>query len=433
MWRRISKFLKRLGPGVITGAADDDPSGIATYSQAGAQYGLGAAWVNIYLLPFQVAVQEACARIGAVTGHGITAVIKQHYPRWVVYGVVTLVMLANTINIGADIGAMAEAIQLIIPGNFALYTLLITATILGLEVLTSYLVYARILKWLAVTLLVYPLTLILVGRGEWARIGWATLVPWVEWSFPYLFILVGIAGTTISPYMFFWQAGEEVEEEKESHLIKNGHPRIGRAFIRHLRMDNLVGMVASGVAAWAIVTLAALVLFPHGITDIKTAADAAAALEPLVASFPNAGPLNIEAGFWAKLLFAGGIISLGFLSVPVLSGSAAYAVAEAWNMREGLNLKLSRARGFYGAMTIATVVGLAINYLGIDPMKALIYSAVLNGIVAVPLLYVIGRIAADRGIMGQYKSGWLSQSLLWLTVVMMGLGAVGIVIGAVSR
>lgn len=421
MLRGFQKFLKTLGPGVITGAADDDPSGIATYSQAGAQFGMGAAWVNLYLLPLQAAVQEACARIGAVQGKGLAAVVKQHYPRWVLLSVVGLVFVANTINIGADIGAMAEALHLVVPYSFVAYTLIVTVVILLLEIFTSYRVYSNILKWLAITLFVYPLTLLLIANGSWVTIVHASFVPWFELSFPFFFILVGIAGTTISPYMFFWQAGEEVEEEKQAHLIKNGRPRIGRAFIHHLRVDNLVGMVASSFAAWAIVVLAALVLFPNGITDIAAAADAARALEPLVAGFPNAG-------FLSKLLFAGGIISLGFLSVPVLSGSAAYAVAETYTMREGLNLKPVRAKGFYGVMALATVVGLAINYLGIDPIKALVYSAVLNGVIAAPLVYIIGKLAADKQIMGKYRSGILSRVLVSLTVIVMGIGTLGIIL-----
>lgn len=426
MGKKLQKFLKILGPGVITGAADDDPSGIATYSQAGAQFGLGASWVNFYLLPFQMAVQEACARIGAVTGKGITAVIKQHYSKTMLWVAVSLVVVANTINIGANIGAMAEALNLILPFNFVIYTLFFTVSILILEIFTSYKTYSRILKYLAVTLLLYPLTLLLVARGEWGQILLRTITPWWEWSPAFFFILTGMAGTTISPYMFFWQAGEEVEEEKSAHLIKNGKPRIGVVFIRHLRTDNMVGMIGSVVAAWAIVTLSALVLFPHGVTDIKTAADAAVALEPLVAGFPNAGYL-------AKIMFASGIMALGMLAVPVLSGSAAYAVSEALNMREGLNLKFKRAHGFYGVMTIATLVGLCINYLGIDPMRVLLYSAVLNGIVAVPLLVIIAKIAGDRRIMGKYVSGKLSRALVWMTVVVMGIGAVGTIIMTVSQ
>jgi Mn2+/Fe2+ NRAMP family transporter len=218
--------------------------------------------------------------------------------------------------------------------------------------------------------------------------------------------------------MFFWQAGEEIEEEKEAHVWRLWRPLIGKKFISRLRIDNLVGMVMSGVAAWAIAAVAALVLFPHGVTEIRTAAQAAQAIEPLVAGFANAG-------FLAKLLFAGGIISLGFLSIPILSGSAAYAVAEVFNMREGLNLKLTKAHGFYGAITLSTILGLVINYLGIDPMKALVYTAVLNGIVAVPLIYIIGKMAANTKLMGKYTSGPLSRTLVALTVWIMGIGAVG--------
>lgn len=418
MFKKLQKFLKELGPGVITGAADDDPSGIATYSQAGAQFGPRVLWMGLFILPFQAAVQEACARVGAVTGKGIAANVKQHYPRWVLYLVVFMLFAANTMNIGADIGAMAEALQLVLPWNFTGWVLVITASVLTLEIFTSYAVYSRILKWLALSLIVYPLTLVLVASGQWKALIASTLVPTFEWSYAYFFIFVAIAGTTISPYMFFWQAAEEVEEEKAAHIWRLWRPRVGKKFISSLRTDNMIGMIAGGIAAWAIIALASLVLFPNGITDIATAAQAAAALEPLVAQFANAGYLS-------KLLFAGGIISLGFLSVPVLSGSAAYAVAEAFGMREGLNQRLSRAHGFYGAITIATLVGLSINYVGIDPMKALLYTAIINGIVAVPLIFIIGRMASDRKIMGKWRSGIVSRILVSLAVLLMGLGALG--------
>lgn len=424
MGKKIKQFLKILGPGVVTGAADDDPSGIATYSQAGAQFGPAVLWLSLFLLPFQAAVQEASARIGAVTGRGIAANVKRLYPRWVLYSVVVLVLAANTINIGADIGAMAESLQLVLPWNFTGWMLFVTASILILEIFTSYRVYARILKWLALALLVYPLTLFIVAGDAWGALWRATTTLTIPWDSAFLFIAIGVAGTTISPYMFFWQAGQEIEEEKEAHVWRLWRPRIGKVFIGHLRLDNLVGMVMSGVAAWAIMAVASLVLFPHGITDIQTAAQAAQAIEPLVSGFPNAG-------FLAKLLFTAGIVSLGLLSIPVLSGSAAYAIAEAFNMREGLNKKLSQAHGFYGAITISTVIGLLINYLGIDPMKALVYTAVMNGVVAVPLIYVIGRMAAHRSLMGKWRSGWLSKILVYGTAVLMGLGALGMIGGIV--
>lgn len=418
MGNKFKEFLKTLGPGVITGAADDDPSGIATYSQAGAQFGLHAAWVNIYVLPLQIAVQEACARIGAVTGKGITAVIKQNYSRKVVWVTVMLLVVANTINIGADIGAMAEALNLVLPFNFIIYALFFTALTLILEIFTSYKMYAKVLKYLALSLLLYPITLILVSKDQGMQLLRFTFTPWIEWNPQFFFILTGMIGTTISPYMFFWQASEEVEEERAAHMIVNGTPKINNRFISHLRTDNIVGMVMSAIGAWSIVALTALVLFPHGLTDIKTATDAAKALEPLVSNFPNAG-------YIAKLLFAGGIISLGLLGVPVLAGSAAYAVSEAFGFREGLNLKLKRAHGFYGIITIATLIGLCINFLGIDPMKALIYTAVINGLAAIPLLIVISKVAASEIIMAEYRSGWISRLLLNITIGVMGVGAVG--------
>lgn len=414
----LKKFFKILGPGVITGAADDDPSGIATYSQTGAQFGLGQLWTALFMLPFQAAVQEACARIGAVKGTGIAAVVKEHYSRKILYAVVLLVLVANTINIGADIGAMAAATKLLIPINFTFLTLGFTALMLILEIFTSYKVYANILKWLCLSLFAYPVTLFII-HANWPTILRATFVPHIELSFQFLFIITGVFGTTISPYMFFWQASEEVEEEKENNLIGwDKKPRIGRFFIKNLRIDNLVGMIFSEVGTWSIIVVTAVVLNAHGVTNIATSADAAKALEPLVSTFPNAG-------FLAKLLFAAGIIGLGLLAVPVLAGSASYALSEAFSWRAGLSLKLKQAHGFYGVITIATLLGLLINFIGIDPIKALVYTAVINGVVAVPLILVIALIAGNKKIMGEYTSGILSSVLVWLTFAFMGLAAVG--------
>lgn len=413
MLRRIKKFLGIFGPGVITGAADDDPSGIATYSQTGAQFGYGQLWTAVFMLPFQAAVQEACARIGAVTGKGIAAVVREHYPSPVLFIVVLLVLVANTINIGADIGAMAAAAGLIIPLNFVILTLGFTVLMLVLEIFTSYRVYSKILKWLAVSLIAYPLTVFIVAQ-PWGTILRATFVPHIELSFQFLFIITGVLGTTISPYMFFWQASEETEEEKEGH-------RFGPKFIKNLRIDNLAGMIFSEIGTWAIIVVAATVLSAHGVRDIGTAADAARALEPLVASFPNAG-------FLAKVIFAVGIVGLGLLSVPVLAGSAAYAFSEALNWREGLNLKLKRAHGFYGVITIATLIGLGINFIGINPVKALVYAAVINGVVAVPLIFIIWRVASNPIVMGEYRSGWLSNTLVFLTFLGMGMAATALLL-----
>ncbi|WP_179412922.1 NRAMP family divalent metal transporter [Mucilaginibacter sp. E4BP6] len=415
--KKIWKFLTLLGPGLTTGAADDDPSGIATYSQTGAQFGYGQLWTALYMLPFMTAVQEACARIGLVTGKGIAAVVKQHYSRKVLFAVVGLVVIANTINIGADIGAMASAAQLLIPAiPFVILTLFFTATILILEIFTNYKVYSKILKWLALALLAYPITVFIVHQ-PWLTVLKATVTPHFEFSFAFLFIITGVLGTTISPYMFFWEASQEVEEVKEEDRMIVGKPVMSWQRIKRMRLDNNAGMIISEITTWCILVVAATVLHNSGVHNINTAADAAKALEPLVHSFPNSG-------FLSKLIFSIGIIGLGLLAVPVLSGSAAYAVSEAVNWKASLNFKLKQAHGFYGIITIATLIGLMINFVGIDPVKALVYAAVLNGVAAVPLLFLIAKIGSNEKIMGEYKSGPLSNSLIWFTFVAMGAAAI---------
>lgn len=418
---KIRKWLKVLGPGFITGAADDDPSGIATYAQTGAQFGYGQLWTALFMLPLMTAVQEACGRIGAVTGKGIAGVVREHYSKKLLFGVVILVAIANTINIGADIGAMAAAANLIIPIPFVTLTLLFTALMLFLEVFTSYKVYSRILKWLGVTLIAYPITA-LIANHAWLTTIKATFIPHIEFSVGFLFLITGVLGTTISPYMFFWQASEEVEEEKEEgRLAQNGEakPRISKPFLRHLRVDTLVGMLASEIATWFIIVVGASTLHVHGITNIDSAAQAAKALEPLVTSFPNSG-------FLAKTIFAVGIVGLGLLGVPVLAGSASYALSEAFDWQTGLNLKLRKAHGFYGVITIATLIGLIINFIGINPFQALVFTAVFNGIAAVPLLFIIAKISNNKKIMGENKNKTLSNIILWITFTVMTLAALGL-------
>jgi len=425
MFKRLRKLLKNIGPGIISGSADDDPSGIATYSQSGAQFGFGQLWTALYMLPFLISVQEACARIGAVTGHGISAAVKRHYPRSVLLVMVLAVLIANTINIGADIGAMASSLKLVIPISFVSLTIIITSSILILEIFTSYRTYANILKWLALSLLAYPLTMLII-EVPWASVLPATFIPNVELNFAFFFIIMGVLGTNISPFMFFWQASEEVEEERSHKMIKHGIPRLTVRFIRNLRMGTIIGMIFAELGTWSIIIVAASVLNTHGITDIKTAADAAAALEPLVASFPNAGYL-------AKLIFTTGVLGLGLLAIPVLAGSAAFALSEAVGFRDGLNLKFKQAHGFYLTMIVATLIGLLINYLGIDPIKALVYAGVLNGFVAVPLIFLIGKISSDKKIMGKYRSGLLSRTFIWLTFVAMTLSALATVYLLLAR
>ncbi len=416
MWKKIKKLLKSLGPGIISGAADDDPSGIATYSQTGAQFGYKQLWFSLYALPFLISIQESCARIGAITGKGLAAVIKQNYSKKAVYAVISLILIANTINLGADIGAMASSLALIVPINASILALLLSAIILVLEIFTSYKVYSKVLKWLALSILSYVASLFLISV-PWREVLGSTLIPHFEFSFEFLYIITGLLGTTISPYMFFWQASEEVEEEREEHMIKNGKINITRKFIQDLRIDTLVGMIFSQVGSWSITVVAATVLFAHGTNDIGTAADAAKALEPLVSSFPNSG-------YIAKVIFASGVVGLGLLSVPVLSASAAYAFSEAFNMRKGLNLKFKQAHGFYGVITISTLIGLIINFIGIDPIKALVVAAVVNGVIAAPLIYLIAKIASSEKIMGKYKSGLLSRIFVWSTFIFMAGSAI---------
>ena len=413
---KIKGFWRVLGPGLVTGAADDDPSGIATYSQTGAQFGYGQLWTALFMLPLMIAVQEACARIGLASGKGITTVVKEHYNKWVLYSVVGLVVIANTINVGADLGAMAAAAQLLVPASFILLTLLFTSIILVLEIFLNYKSYAKVLKWLAVTLMAYPITLFIVHQ-PWGTILKATVVPHFEFSFAFFFIITGVLGTTISPYMFFWEASQEVEELDEKNLLTEGKPLISWMSVHKMRLDNAFGMIFSEFATWSIIVVAATVLHGSGVKNINTAADAAKALEPLVHSFPHAG-------FLAKLIFSFGIICLGLLAIPVLSGSAAYSVAESLNWKASLNLKLKKAPGFYIIIIAATAIGLLLNFIGVNPVKALVYAAVLNGVAAVPLIFLILKISADQKIMGEFKSLWLSKTILWVTFVAMGAAAI---------
>lgn len=416
------KFFRSLGPGLITGAADDDPSGIATYSQTGAQFGFGMLWTSLYQIPLLLAVQEACGRIGAVTGKGLAGVIKENYSRKILISVVLLVVAANTINIGADIGAVAEAGRLVVDVPFWLLAVSSSLLILGLEIFVSYSNYAKFLKWLALTLFAYPATALIIDQ-PWKQIFYATFVPHIELSFAFFFIITGVFGTSISPYMFFWQTSQEVEEQIEQNMPTRGRARARRLrpFIRNMRIDTTLGMISAELAQWFIIITTATVLFSHGITNINTAADAAKALEPLVKSFPNAGQV-------AKDIFAAGIIGLGLLGIPVLAGSASYACSEAMGWEQGLSKKLMDAPAFYGVIILSTLIGLAINFVGIDPIKALVFTAVFNGIAAIPLLFVIARINGSKAILKEHTGGALSRFFVWLTFGVMGLSGIALLI-----
>src|SRR5680860_621254 len=370
--KRYSRFLRVLGPGVVTGAADDDPSGIATYSQAGAGFGLGFLWTFPFMSPLLIAVQESCSRIGAVTGKGLAAVIKENYNKKLLYMSVLLVVVANTINIGSDLGAMAATTQLFVDLPFEFLAIMYAAIIILLVVLVSYKKYAKILKWLAIALLAYPVTAIMVGQ-DWPELFRNTFAVIPSINADTIYILVGIFGTTISPYLFFWDTSEVVEEEIAHHRLSGvgKGPVVNRHFLKNIRMDNFMGMTLASVTAWFIVVACASVLFKNGIHNINTAADAAKSLEPLVQGFPYAGLM-------AKLIFSIGIIGIGLLAVPVLAGSSAYAISETLGWKEGLYRKFSKAIGFYIVIIAATVVGLIINFIGIDPIQALVFTAVFN-------------------------------------------------------
>lgn len=413
---KFGRTVRVLGPGVVTGAADDDPSGIATYSQAGAAHGYGLLWLFPIMYPLLLAVQESCARIGAVSGSGLAAILKRHYSKKVLYGAVFLVVIANTVNIGADLAAMAATTQLLIPGapyvGLAIFFAIVCVV---MQITVPYKQYARILKWLAIVLFAYPVTAFLVGQ-DWTEVFVRTFVPKFEFSKESVYLIVGILGTTISPYLFFWNTSEIVEDEVETHRVATssgkGVPRISKRFMKNIRIDTIAGMSLASISAWFIIIACAATLNAHGITQIENAEDAAAALEPLVQGFPHAGLV-------AKLLFSVGIIGIGLLAVPVLAGSSSYALSEALGLKEGYYRKFKKAHGFYGIIALATLAGLIINFIGIDPIQALIFTAVFNAVASVPLLYMIYRVGNNPDVMGEYRNSRASNVGVLLAFILM--------------
>ncbi|MCZ8324684.1 MAG: divalent metal cation transporter [Sphingomonadaceae bacterium] len=400
--------LEVLGPGLVTGAADDDPSGVGTYSQVGAQFGYGLGWALVFGFPLLAAIQAICARIGATTGRGIAQNLRRHYPPALLRLVVILLLVANIINLGADLGAMGAVLALIVPGPVLAYTVAFGVISVLLEVFLSYNSYARILKWATLSLFAYVGVVLVadVPVGEMLR---GLLVPQFTFDRDHAMALVAIFGTTISPYLFFWQAGQEVEEQHRRH-IKPLHvsPRRAGAELRRIRLDTLVGMGFSHVVALCIVIATAATLHANGIREIGSAAQAAEALRPI-------------AGDLAFALFAAGIIGTGLLAVPVLAGSAAYAVSEAFGWTEGLDRKPREAKAFYSVIVLATAGGIALNFIGIDPMKALYWAAVVNGLLAPPLMVVTMLIATNPKVMGKLvlaprlrAFGWLATAVMWV-------------------
>ena len=407
-------LLKKLGPGLITGAADDDPSGIATYSQAGALFGHGMLWSVLFTFPLMVGIQVVSARIGRVTGQGLAANMRLHYPRPLVCSLVLLLVVANTINIAADLGAMAAALQLVVGGPVHLYVIAFALGSLALQVFLPFPRYAPILKWLTLTLFAYVGTVFLVDV-PWREVAYDTLLPRLSIEPGYLVMLVAVFGTTISPYLFFWQASQEVEEQRatpgQQPLILA--PQQARGSLRRITLDTWVGMGFSNLVAFFIMLTTAVTLHVSGITDIQTSAHAAEALRPL-------------AGEYAFAMFAAGIVGTGLLAVPVLAGSAAYAVAETFDWRIGLGLRLAEARGFYAILAAATLIGMAMNFSGIDPIRALVWSAVINGVISVPIMVVMMLMAARAEVMGSFVVsrrlrwlGWASTGVMALAVLTM--------------
>ena len=408
------KFRYALGPGLITGASDDDPSGIATYSQAGAQFGFGMCWVMLFTFPLMAAIQEICARIGRVTGQGIAGNIRAHHSKTLLRIIVGLLLVANTLNLGADLGAMGDALRLLIGGSTKVYVVLFAVGCALLEIFSRYDRYNNILKWTSVALLAYVATAFAVDT-PWREVAWSTFLPSVTWSSEYIVLLVAVLGTTITPYCFFWQSSQEAEDER---LDPDAHPLIedasdAPAQIARLRFDTWFGMGYSNIISLFIMITTAATLHAHGITDIQTSAQAAEALRPI------AGPLTF-------VIFSAGIIGIGLLAVPVLAGSAAYALGEALEWPTGLDRLPLEARAFYGAIVVSTLVGVVINFLDIDPIKALLWAAVLNGVVAAPLMAVIMFMACERKIMGDFTlppalklTGWLCTGAMTVAVVIM--------------
>lgn len=407
-------LLSRLGPGLITGASDDDPSGIATYSQAGAQFGYAMCWVMLFCFPLMAAIQEISARIGRVTGQGIAGNIRAHYSPWLLRAIVGLLLAANVINIGADLGAMAAALRLLIGGPLGLYVVGFAVGSAALEVFVNYERYVAILKWTSFVLLAY-VAVALVVHVPWGLVLYRTLVPNFSLTKDYVLTVVAVLGTTITPYCFFWQSSQEAQEERLDPATQPliVAPEEAPAQINRMRFDTYVGMGYSNVVSLFIIVTTAATLNAHGVANIQTSAQAAEALRPI------AGALTFA-------LFAFGVIGIGLLSVPVLAGSAAYALGEALGWTTGLDRSPLDAKAFYGTVAGSTLTGLAINFVGLDPIKALFWSAVINGVVAVPLMAIIMLMATRRDVMGPLALppalravGWLCTTAMTVAVGLM--------------
>lgn len=406
--KKAKLFFRALGPGLITGASDDDPSGIGTYSSVGARFGLAILWTAAWLLPIMLAVQEVCARIGIVTNRGLAGVLQKHYRKKFVVAAIFLLVLANVINIGADLGAMAASLEMLIGMNFFLGVIFFSIITIIFEVFIGYHLYVKFLKWMSFSVLSYIVAGLII-RPEWGEIFGKMFIPNIQFSKEYLFAMVAVFGTTITPYLFFWQASEEVEENKLAVVLLGKRKKKNlRLRIAKMRTDVSTGMILANVVFLFIVLTTAQVLFNNGIYEINSAQEAAEALRPL-------------AGNKAYLLFALGIIGTGLLAVPVLAGSGAYAIAEIMKWKEGLELKFLQAKGFYLVIAFSVIFGMALNFLRINPIEALYWSAFINGIIALPLLVIIMKVGDDKKIMGHETNPRWVRAFGWAAVVFMAV------------
>jgi NRAMP (natural resistance-associated macrophage protein)-like metal ion transporter len=415
---KIRNYFKKLGPGLVTGASDDDPSGIATYSQTGAKYGFSFLWLSLFTFPLMSVVQEMCARIGMVTGKGLASNIRAHFPRSALVVSTLLLLAANIFNIGADLGAMGKAVQLLAPQfPFAIGLIFLALLSIVLQILVPYNTYSKYLKYLTFVLFSYIITVFFI-KIDWVNALSHTIIPAFTFSKDQIFIVCAILGTTISPYLFFWQSSQEVEEEIKSGQVKEEEMTSAAtpAEISDMRADVWSGMFVSNLVMFFIILVCGATLHASGITNIESAADAAQALRPF-------------AGNFAFALFAVGIIGTGMLAIPVLAGSAGYAMAEAFNWKEGLYQKPKNAKAFYLIIALAVVVGIFLNFIGLDPIEALIYSAVANGIIAPVILFFIIKISSDKNTMGENTTKPVAKFIGWLTFILMSISAVAVIIG----
>lgn len=411
------EYWKTLGPGLITGAADDDPSGIATYSQMGASQGFGLIWLSLFSFPLMGVVQEMCARIGLATGVGLAANIKKHYSKKILYLCTALLLFANVFNIGADLGAMAKGVQLLFPYlNFIFLILFFAVLSLFLQIFISYRKYSKYLKYLTLILFAYVVSAFSVDIN-WMEVFKNTVIPNIHFSKDIIILICAALGTTISPYLFFWQSSQEVEEEvlKGETTVAMRRADNNREEIHKMRIDVWSGMFVSNIVMFFIIAACAATLYANGITNIATASDAATALRPF-------------AGDFAFVLFALGILGTGLLAIPVLAGSASYAISESFGWKTGLYRKLKQATSFYGVIIVAMGLGILLNFIGLDPIKMLIYSAVLNGIVSPFMIFFIVHLSGDREVMGNFKNRKISNIIGWLTFVLISLVGIGAII-----